>query len=197
MQVAITHVEEVDTTKVIAGMTVSLDGFVRDADGSADALYPDRGGLRHTPYMEAMQAETGGVLMGRRTFEMAGDPDYYADGYELQVPLFVVTHTPPPIPPKRNEQLFFTFVTDGAESAVAQAAQAAGERAVTVVGGPDLIHQLLTAGLVDELRVDVMPVLLGAGLPLFSGTRPLALDKLSVEEVGDRTSLRFRVAARG
>lgn len=178
---------------VIAGMTVSLDGFVQDAEGRTDALYPDLAELQHSPYMRAMQEETGAVLMGRRTFDMAGDPDGYADTYELQVPIFVVTHTPPPVAPKRNDRLFVTFVPDGVEAAVAQAAEAAGERAVTVVGGVDLNRQLLAAGLVDELRVDVMPVLLGDGLRLFDGTPPLALEKLGVDDVGARTSLRFRV----
>ena len=178
---------------VIAGMTVSLDGFVQDAKGSTEALYPDLAELQDSAYMKAMQERTGAVLMGRRTFDMAGDTDGYADSYELQVPIFVVTHTPPPVEPKRNERLFFTFVTDGVESAVAQAAEAAGERDVTVVGGVDLNRQLLAAGLVDELHVDVMPVLLGSGLRLFDGTPPLVLEKLGVEEAGRRTSLRFRV----
>jgi dihydrofolate reductase len=181
--------------RVIAGMTVSLDGFVQDADGSTDALYPDLADLQDSPYMKAMQDETGAVLMGRRTFDMAGDPDSYADTYELQVPIFVVTHTPPPGAPKRNEHLYVTFVTDGVESAVAQAAEAAVERAVCVVGGVDLNRQLLALGLVDELHIDVMPVLLGAGLRLFEDTGPLALEKLGVEEAGARTSLRFRVPA--
>jgi dihydrofolate reductase len=178
---------------VIAGMTVSLDGFVQDAEGSAGALYPDLADLRDSPYMKAMQAETGAVLMGRRTFDMAGDPDSYADTYELQVPIFVVTHTPPAVAPRRNDQLSFTFVTEGVEAAVAQAVEAAGERAVSVVGGVDLNRQLLAAGLVDEVRIDVMPVLLGSGLRLFDGTAPMALEKLGVDDVGARTSLRFRV----
>ena len=179
--------------RVTAGMTVSLDGFVQDANGSTDALYPDLAELQDSAYMKAMQERTGAVLMGRRTFDMAGDPDGYADGYELQVPVFVVTHTPPPVEPKRSERLSFTFATEGVESAVAQAAEAAGERDVTVVGGVDLNRQLLAAGLVDELHVDVMPVLLGSGLRLFDGTPPLVLEKLGVEEAGARTSLRFRV----
>ncbi|MGY1680046.1 dihydrofolate reductase family protein [Geodermatophilus sp. SYSU D01176] len=179
--------------RVIAGMTVSLDGFVQDAEGSAAALYPDLADLQDSPYLRAVQEETGAVLMGRRTFDMAGDTDSYADTYELQVPIFVLTHTPPAVAPKRNERLFFTFVTDGVESAVARAAEAAGERAVTVVGGVDLNRQLLAAGLVDELRVDVMPVLLGAGLRLFDGTPPMALEKLGIDDVGARTSLRFGV----
>ncbi|SHN80705.1 Dihydrofolate reductase [Geodermatophilus obscurus] len=179
--------------RVVAGMTVSLDGFVQDENGSTDALYPDLAELQDSAYVKALQEQTGAVLMGRRTFDMAGDTDGYADSYELQVPIFVVTHTPPPVAPKRNERLFVTFVTDGIESAVAQAAEAAGERAVSVVGGVDVNRQLLAAGLVDELHVDVMPVLLGAGLRLFDGTPPLVLEKLGVDEAGARTSLRFRV----
>jgi len=106
-------------------------------------------------------------------------------------------HTPPAVAPRRNERLFFTFVTDGLESAVAQAAEAAGERAVTVVGGVDVHRQLLAAGRVDELRVDVMPVLLGAGLRLFDCMPSVALEKLGVDDVGARTGLRFRVLRSG
>jgi dihydrofolate reductase len=184
--------------RVIAGMTMSLDGFVEDADGSAGVLYEDLADLQDTAYMQAMQDETGAVLMGRRTFEMGGDPDSWADeGYEFQVPIFVLTHTPPPVTPKGTDRLSFTFVTEGLEVAVARAVEAAGERAVTVVGGADVNRQLLAAGLVDELRVDVMPMLLGAGLPLFAGVGPCALEKIGVDELGARTTLRFRVVPPG
>ncbi|MGY1638377.1 dihydrofolate reductase family protein [Geodermatophilus sp. SYSU D00742] len=182
-------------THVIAGLTVSLDGFFEDADGSAAALYTDLEQLQDSPYLKAMQAETGAVLMGRRTFGMGGDWDLYADGYEFQVPLFVVTHRAPDRTPRGNDRLSFTFVTDGLRSAVARATAAAGDRAVTVVGGGDLNRQLLAAGLVDELRIDVMPVLLGSGRRLFDGVDPGAvrLEKTGVEEAGERTSLSFRV----
>jgi dihydrofolate reductase len=88
-------------------------------------------------------------------------------------------------------------VTDGVEPAVAQAAEAAGERAVTVVRGVDLDRRLSAAALVDELRADVVPVLLGAGLRLFDGTPPVALEKPGVDDVGVRTSLRLRVLRSG
>lgn len=184
-------------TRVIAGMTTSLDGFVADESCRADCLYDDLEELRGSAYMEEMVDETGAVLMGRRTFGMADDPDSYAADYELQVPIFVVTHRPPAVHPKETDQLTFTFISDGVESAVAQAKAAAGDKAVTVVGGVNLIRQLLQAGLVDELRVDVMPVLLGAGLRLFDGlfARDVTIEKLGVDEVGPRTSLRFRVAS--
>ena len=172
---------------VIAGMTMSLDGFVTDPSGSVDRLYPDLAALQGTAYMNALIEETGAVLMGRRAFEMADDPDWFVGNYEFQVPIFVLTHEPPRVAPKQDEHLTFTFVTDGVESAVSQAKAAAGDRAVTVVGGVDVIRQLLRAGLVDELRMDVMPVLLGGGL------ESLRLERIGVEHVGARTSLRFRV----
>jgi len=178
---------------LIAGLTLSLDGYYEDANGSAGALYTDLEALQDSAYMKALRAETGAVLMGRRTYDMAEDPDGYADGYEFQVPLFVLTHQALEREPKRNENLYVTFVTDGLESAVAQATAAAGDRAVTVVGGADLNRQLLAAGLVDELRIDVMPVLLGSGRRLFDDVAGTRLEKLGVEEAGGRTSLSFRV----
>jgi dihydrofolate reductase len=105
---------------VMAGMTMSLDGFVADPSGRVDRLYPDFAALQGSAYMNAAAQETGAVLMGRKTFEMA-DPDSYVGAYEFQVPIFVLTHHPPPIPPKQNELLTFTFVSDGIASAVAQA----------------------------------------------------------------------------
>jgi dihydrofolate reductase len=180
--------------RVIVGMTTSLDGFVADERGSAGRLYPDLAALRGTAYMDEAIEETGAVLMGKRTFEM-GDPDSYVGDYEFQVPIFIVTHEPPQVAPKQDERLTFTFVTDGVESGVAQASAAAGDKAVQVVGGPGLVRQLLLAGLVDELRIDLMPVLLGSGLRFLEDPRldRIRLEKIGVQEVGARTSLSFRV----
>ncbi len=179
--------------KIIAGMTMSLDGFVADPDGNVDRLYPDLEALRGTGYMNDAVAATGAVIMGRKTFEM-GDPDSYVGAYEFQVPIFVLTHHPPRVPPKQDERLTFTFVGDGVASAVSQALAAAGDQAVQVVGGASVIQQLLRAGLVDELHVDVMPVLLGGGLRFLENIDRVFLETLGVETVGQRTSLRYRVA---
>jgi dihydrofolate reductase len=179
---------------VVAGMTMSLDGFVADARGSVGHLYPDLAALRGTAYMNAAIDETGAVLMGRRTFEM-GDPDSFVGNYEFQVPIFVLTHHPPARPPKQDERLSFTFVPDGIDSAIAKASAAAGDKAVQVVGGASVIQQLLRAGLVDELRIDVMPVVLGSGLRLLENIEAdrIQLEKRDVQEVGARTSLGFRI----
>ncbi len=180
--------------KVIVGMTVSLDGFVEDRTGSVGALYPDLETLRDTqPLREAIQ-HTGAVVMGWNAFAMAQDPDFYAENYEFQVPIFVLTHTPPPKQPKETDQLTFTFVTDGIESAITQAKVAAGDKDVTVIGGVSTVQQCLSAGLADELHVDLMPVLLGGGLRLFEAMDPeqIRLERLKVLELpGGRTHLRF------
>lgn len=181
--------------RVIAGMTMSLDGFVADAAGDVSRLYPDFAEFAASPSMAATIAATGAVVMGRRTFEM-GDPDAYVGQYEFQVPIFVVTTCPPTRPPKQDAHLTFTFVAEGVAAAIARARAAAGERDVQIVGGPNVIQQALRAGLVDELHVDVMPVLLGDGLRLFSGTEA-GLSQLSLRDIerhGQRTGLRYRVS---
>jgi dihydrofolate reductase len=180
--------------KVIVGMTTSLDGFVADQSGSAARLYPDLAALRGTSYMKAAIEETGAVLMGKRTFEM-GDPDSFVGNYEFQVPIFVLTHEPPRVAPKQDEHLTFTFVTDGVESAIGQATAAAKDKAIQVVGGASVARQLFRAELVDELRVDLMPVLLGGGLRFLDDIdlEHVELEKIGVQEVGARTSLSFRV----
>ena len=180
---------------VTAGMTMSLDGFVTDEHGSASSLWPDLADLQGTDYMIAAIEQTGAVVMGRRAFEM-GDPDAFVGNYEFQVPIFVLTHNPPAVAPKQDEHLTFTFVTDGVESAIEQAKAAAGESVVQVIGGASVVQQLLNAGLVDELHIDVMPVVLGGGLRLLENIDPgqFRLEKTGVVEAGVRTSLRFRVA---
>jgi dihydrofolate reductase len=108
----------------------------------------------------------------------------------------VLTHEPPQVQPKQDEHLTFRFVTDGIESAVAQATAAAGDKAVQVVGGVSVAQQLPRAGLVDELHLAVMPVLFGAGHRFLddAGLERIRLEKIGVQEVGARTSLCFRVS---
>src|ERR1700737_2437402 len=115
---------------VVVGMTVSLDGFVNDRNGSVERLYPDLVALRETEVLQEAIANTGAVVMGRRAYEMANG-DF--TGYEFQVPIFVVTHQPPKERAKgENTKLSFAFVGD-VESAVQRAKKAAGNKDVTVV----------------------------------------------------------------
>jgi dihydrofolate reductase len=180
--------------KVVAGMTMSLDGVVEDRDGGVGSLYYDFEAIHDAEFMQESIRTTGAVVMGRKSFAM-GDPDLYAGNYEYQVPIFVLTHLAPEKHPKENEDLTFTFVSDGIESAVRQAKAAAGDKDVTMIGGASTIQQGLRAGLIDELHIDIMPVLLGGGLRLLENLDPeqVKLEKIHLSETADRTHLKFRV----
>lgn len=182
--------------KVILGTTISVDGYINDRYGSVDALYPDLTAWRETELGRESIRDTGAVVMGRNSFAMAEDPDWFAGNYEYQVPIFVLTHLPPKRHPRETDDLTFTFVTDGIESAIRQARAAAGDRDVNVIGAANTGQQCLRAGLVDELHVDIMPVLLGGGLRFFDDfdEGQIQLEQLKVMEFpGGRTHLRFRV----
>lgn len=182
--------------KVVLGMTMSLDGFINDRNGSVEALYPDLATLRDIdPLKESIQ-NTGAVVMGRNSFAMSADPDWFAGNYEYQVPIFVLTHQPPKKHPKETENLTFTFVTDGIESAISHAKAAAGDKEVNIIGAASTAQHCLEAGLADELHVDIMPVFLGGGLRPFEGIEEeqVQLERIKVmEPPGGRTHLRFRI----
>ena len=131
--------------------------------------------------------------MGRRAYDMAeGD----LTGYEYQVPIFVLTHHIPEQQIKgENDQLRVMFVTNGIQSAIAQAKAAAGNKQVTVVGGAQTAQQCLRAGLVDEIHIGIVPILLGEGLRFFE---PLVNEQMKLERTRvfaspTRTDLWFRV----
>lgn len=181
-------------TKLIGGMTISLDGHVALPDGDIGPLYTDGDTVMESDAAQASLAETGAAMMGRRFFAMAEDPDGYAQGYEFQCPIVVVTHEAPARIPARNDRLFFEFGTDGLPAAVDRAKQLAGDKAVTVLGGPTLLDQLLGLDLVDELRIDVMPVVLGGGRRFLAGVdRRIELETLDVSVTGPRTSIHYAV----
>jgi dihydrofolate reductase len=179
--------------KVIFGMTISVDGYVNDRNGSVGPLYPDLEALRQTELLREEIRTTGAVVMGRHAYDMAqGD----LTGYEFQTPIFVVTHDVPAQAIKgENEHLKVHFVTKGVGNAVARARAAAGDKDVMIIGGRDIGQQCLEAGLVDELRVGIMPVLLGDGVRLFEhlNASGIKLEKVDVLESGERTDLIFRV----
>jgi dihydrofolate reductase len=183
-------------SKVIAGMTISLDGFINDRNGSAQSLSPDFEQLLESLTFKEMTKNTGAVIMGRHTYDMADPFLWVNDDYEFQCPLFILTHTPPADYPAGNDKLSLIFVTDGIESAISQAKEVAGDKMVQIIGGADTIQQSLNSGLCDELQVDIMPILLGEGLRLFENIAAdnVQLERISVEEVTSvRTSMTFRV----
>jgi dihydrofolate reductase len=182
-------------SKVVIGMTISLDGFVNDREGSVGRLYPDLERWRHETLGREEIEATGAAVMGKRTFAMAADPDFYADHYEFQVPIFVVTNEIPISHPKHNDRLSFTFVTDGIHSALEQAKAAAGDKDICVAGGANVAQQFLEAGLLDEVQLHLVAVILGHGLRLLEnlGDSPIKLERSRVIEAPLATHLRYRV----
>lgn len=178
--------------KVCLGMILSLDGYVNDRHGEMGKLYasfdPDE-------VIEAAMTDTGAVVMGRNSFDESEDPDAYADDYEFQVPLFVLlTHRPPARHPKENDNLTITFVTDGIESAIRQAREAAREKDVVVLGA-NVGQQLLKANLADELQVAFAPIILGQGLRLFEHLEDheIRLEKLRIIETAQQVEIWYKV----
>jgi dihydrofolate reductase len=115
--------------KVITGMTMSLDGFI-----NAEKVNPDFEELHNVASFKQMITNTGAAIMGRHVYDGMADPFMWAnDDYEFQIPIFVLTHTPPEKYPKGNGELSFTFVTDGIVSAITQARQAAGDKDIQII----------------------------------------------------------------
>lgn len=197
-------------SKLVAVMSMSLDGFVADrGDGvdqvfdwyahSGNVAFETGGGDPMTfhvsepsaKHLRDLWAELGAVLTGRRTFDVAqGWGGNHAWG-----PAFVVTHEIPDGWPRANSTVH--FVTDGLESAVKQAKAAAGDKSVAVHGA-NTIQQLLNAGVLDELSIDVAAVLLGDGITLFDRLHDGAgmLGNPSVVAGNGVTHLRYPVRKR-
>jgi dihydrofolate reductase len=179
-------------TKVIADISMSLDGFVTGPGAGLDNGLGDGGEPLHTWAIDSddpvdvetlrrATEESGAVVMGRRLFDIVDAPQGWSDemGYGARhagtPSFFVVTHSPPDAV---RLDLSFTFVTEGVAAAVEQARAAAGEKDVVVMGGGDVVRQILEAGLADELRIHLAPIVLGGGTPLF-GTRRVGLTQTS------------------
>jgi dihydrofolate reductase len=189
---------------VIVEMSMSLDGYIA-GPGDSDANPLGDGGQRLHEWMVAgdgltaagrevfdeLRGETGAMISGRRLYDIT--QGWSGSHPFAGIPVFVVTHAAPGTVPAGATP--FTFVTEGVANAVARAQLAAGGKSVYVIGGASIDQQLLTAGLVDELRIDVVPILLGGGVSLFGGLRraPADLEQAKVTVSGDVTHLRYRV----
>lgn len=140
-------------------------------------------------FLEETRRATGALVFGRRTFDLTNG---WGGKHPLDVPVFVVTSSVP------QEWVYegspFTFVTDGLDSALKQAKAVAGDRDVGV-GAASIVQQCIKAGLLDEIHLDLVPVLLGDGVPLFDrlATGPLDLECTRVIEGAGVTHLTFRV----
>lgn len=190
-------------SKVIAHMTMSLDGYIADPDDRCDELFDWYGNgdvevRSHDPrwtfrvsqasagWLRAALDAAGAMVCGRRLFDLTQG---WGGNHPTGAELFVVTHRPVADWPHP-----VTFVTDGVVSAVEQAKKAAGEKAVAA-GGTTIVQQCLDAGLLDELQVNLAPVVLGAGIPLFANLsrKPVRLSDPEVIEGRSVTHLRYQV----
>lgn len=173
---------------VFLDMAMSLDGFVSGPDGGNHGLhdwYFSPSGDDQL-VLDELLGGIGAMILGRRLF---GD----AEGFETpyKVPHFVLTHRPRP--PVTNGDVTFTFVTEGPEALLEQARAAAADKDVCVSGGAETARQFLVAGLLDEVRIHVAPVILGGGLRLFDGVAPARLEMTRVLSSPGATHLRYRV----
>lgn len=191
--------------KVVTGFTMSLDGFIAAPDGDIGTLFKwyysgdtevPLAGTNMTFKMSAASAKyfnslfdtTGAIVTGRGDFDVSrawgGKPPF-------NVPTYIVTHNPPQEWVKEGSP--FTFVTEGVESAIAQAQRVVGDRNV-VVGGTQIVQQAIKAGLIDEIFIELASMLLGDGISLFSHLgQHVELERISVTEGTDVTHLHYRV----
>jgi len=197
-------------SKVVVALSMSLDGFIAGPhDGPRNPLGDGGGRLfdwwtagterigpddRFKPparsravVMEMFRC--GAIITGRRTFDIANG---WGGHHPAGVPFFLLTHNPPNrhVGPGTGG----TVVTDGITSALAQARAVAGERDIAV-SAADVAQQFLGAGLLDEIHVNLVPILLGAGVRLFANldSLPIRLECTRVVESDGVTHLRYRV----
>jgi dihydrofolate reductase len=197
-------------SKVVLYMSMSLDGFIAGPDDGPDhglgvngerlhawlraggldpGSYRPVDGLSATVFDEVMA--TGAVIVGRRTFEFAGG---WGGDHHDGVPIFVLTHAAPEEPAPGAAR----YVTDGIASCVAQAKAAAGGRDI-LLHGAATAQECLRAGLLDEMELQLMPVLLGQGRRLFEDMPPdhIELELLRTLDGPGVLHLRYRVRSAG
>jgi dihydrofolate reductase len=196
-------------TKVVAGITTSLDGYITGPDDGPGRGLGEGGERLHywvfggpwsydqeprgeptgadKQVLDEAFARVGAVVGGRNTYEAAGA---WGGHNPFGVPFFIVTHRPDDAPTDGG----FTFV-NGLDEAIALAREAAGGRDVSVMGGADVIRQALRAGYVEELSISIAPVVLGGGKRLFDGFHEsLSLEHQRLLQSPFATHITYRVA---
>jgi dihydrofolate reductase len=192
---------------VSAALSMSLDGYVAAPDDSVPHIFdwygsgavafswPGNDMVSHVSpvnaaYLRDLVANAGALVVGRRVFDYT---DGWSGHHPLGVPVFVVSHRGPEGWDRRHDPSLTTFVED-LGTALEQARRAAGTKWVGVVG-PSIAQQCLNLGVLDEIRIELVPVLLGAGIPFFAGLRnaPVLLDGPAIVADDHVTHLRYRV----
>jgi dihydrofolate reductase len=189
-------------------MAMSVDGFVAGPNQSLEEPFGENVGDRlHRWMFEEPEANAAAIeaidapaayVMGRNMFGPGRDAwdeqwkGWWGDEPPYHAPVFVLTHHPRE-PLAMQGGTTFVFVTDGIESALAQAREAAGDGDVAIAGGAETVNQYLAAGFIDELRLHVAPVVLGAGERLFDGVGEISLEPLDVSGNGLVTHVSYGV----
>lgn len=186
--------------KVLFNMSVSLDGFVAgpkdEVDkvhawyfkGDTDVLGVFKVSKASAARIQESAGRVGAIVCGKRTFDLSGA---WNGSPPMGVHHFVVTHNPAKEWTKAGSP--FTFIMDGVASAIAQAKAHAGAKDV-VVSTAHVMRQCLQAGLIDEIHIDLIPIILGAGIPLFDRLgAPVELDQMRMVEGKGVTHLAYRV----
>ena len=183
---------------VVIDMSMSLDGFIAAPNDTPGQGLGEDGMRLHSwmfddpsvfdrVYGNLIQ-ETGAVIMGRRTYDNSIE-EWGGKGPLGEVPCVVVTHSPP-----AGAGPVFTFVTDGIESALAKAREAAGDKRIGLMGA-NIDQQFIAAGLVDEIRIHVVDVLLGGGRRLFEHLpERVDLEQTSLSETDGATHIVYRIS---
>jgi len=192
---------------VYVDMSMSLDGFIAGPNDEVDDLHAWMYGLkafrephgeaggtsdRDSEILDEAMKRSGASILGRRMYELA---DGWGDNPPFHEPVFVLTHESRE-PLVKAGGTTFTFVTDGVESAMAQARETAADRDIAIRGGAKTVQQFLAAGLVGEIQVHIVPILLGRGIRLFDdgGSAPAKLRTTRVVQSPVVTHLRYNVA---
>jgi dihydrofolate reductase len=200
------------TGKVTCDLTISLDGYAAGLNQTEQRPFGDDGGdgwgdKLHAWYSEgpeehpaefARMMTAKAFIMGRNMFgPVRGDWDrlwtgWWGDEPPYHGPVFVLTHHPRDPQPMAGGTMFH-FVTDGIEAAFERAREAAGDGDISIHGGATTVNQYLAAGLIDEIRLHVAPLMLGTGTRLFDGVPPLDLEQVESRPAGSVTHLIYRV----
>ncbi len=182
---------------VVIDMSMSLDGYIAAPNDNPEQGLGEDGMRLHNWAFDDPSVfervygnlieETGAVIMGRRTYDNSIE-SWGGKGPLGDVPCFVVTHRP-----IEDIDPIFTVVTDGIESALARAREAAGDKRIGLMGA-NIDQQFLAAGLVDEIRIHVIDVLLGGGRRLFDQLpQRVELDRTGFSQTDGATHLEYRV----
>jgi dihydrofolate reductase len=196
--------------KVFSDIAISIDGYSAGLDQTEERPFGDDGGdgwgsELHAWFTEEEQAERNktvpkAFIIGRNMFgPVRGEWDrpwkgWWGDNPPYHAPVFVLTHYPRDPQPMEGGTTFH-FVTDGIESALRQARDAAGDGDVAILGGATTINQYLAAGLIDEVRLYIAPLTLGAGTRLFDCVPGLKLEQVESRVAGPATRVIYRVGS--